>query len=214
MDKSVIRQYPVGELERRAFILLRERCKPAITVPVDIDFLVEQEPGMDLDIWPGLMDSYQVAGLVCKEPSGIFVIYIDARIADAHPNFYRFTVAEELAHIHLHRGILEEVKSFGDSAALQESNEYHRLDRNAKRFAAALLMPSTHLPSDANRLYKQLVRNAGYRDPIAVEKYLVDRLSRQYEVSAQAMRHRLGEWPINIMDKMKKAMRDRVDRLD
>jgi hypothetical protein len=96
-----IPQYSVPELERRAETLLRDRCGWPPSIPVDIESLVDQVPGVLLDILPGLQELCGVAGLARYEPdTDTMRVIIDAEVAD-HPSdaFYRFTVAEEFAHV-------------------------------------------------------------------------------------------------------------------
>lgn len=54
MKLSRVPRYSVTELERRAEELLRAHCGWPSPIPVDIEFLVDQEPGVLLDILPGL----------------------------------------------------------------------------------------------------------------------------------------------------------------
>ncbi len=214
MNFDEIPTYKVTELERKAIRILGERCRPSITIPVDIDLLVEQEPGVLLDIKPGLLERYSIAGMVVRKDDGTFEVLIEEFIADHRPNFYRFTVAEEFAHIILHRSILEKVTDIETAISLLEWKGYDEIDRNAKRFAAALLMPSRQLIEDARELYPQLVGLAGFNNPDAIKARLASNLSKKYLVSAEAMRHRLGEWPIQTMKKIDDAMREKFDFLD
>ena len=99
-----IPKYTVAQLEQRAELLLKQRCGWPPEIPLDIEFLVEREPGMLLDILPGLQQIGGVAGFVRFESKiKNFRVIIDADVAD-HPaaSFYRFTVADEFAHVMLH----------------------------------------------------------------------------------------------------------------
>ncbi|MFQ5881773.1 MAG: ImmA/IrrE family metallo-endopeptidase [Candidatus Methylomirabilales bacterium] len=215
MNLEEIPTYSAGELERIADRLLRERWQPEVVMPVDIDLLVEQEPGVVLDYRPGLEQAFGVVGAVVHYPEGeTFTIYIDQDVADHRPNFYRFTLAEEFAHLVLHRSVIQQAKTLEDAAWLHEWLRYKEIDRNAKRLAAALLMPPRHVLEDAAELYQGMVRHIGFENPAAVKKYLVDQLSRRYRVSREAMGHRLEEWPIRVVEKVDAAMREGLDFLD
>jgi len=102
--------YTASRLERMAITLLKGRIKGSTTVPIDIDFILEQEPGVLLDYIPGIKTRFGVAGVVYREDHQRFRVIIDAEVADSikYHNFYRFTVAEEFAHIKLHKKIGEE----------------------------------------------------------------------------------------------------------
>jgi Zn-dependent peptidase ImmA (M78 family) len=87
------------------------------------------------------------------------------------------------------------------------------MDRNAKRFAAAVLMPGEQVSREAEQVYSKLVRAAGFGDVAAVKKYLASQLAKQFEVSPQAMTIRLREWPMKIEDRVDQAMRAQLDYL-
>lgn len=211
MTFPAAREYSVAEIERRAAELLRRHCGTPVPIPVDVDLLLEREPGVTLDYRPGLRQVHGVVGAVARERgTGRLIVLIDAQVADHNPNLYRFTVAEELGHVILHRPLIEKVRTLREAKALHASEEYRRMDRNAKRFAAAVLMPPAEVLRDAAEVYPQLVAAAGFGNVEAVQGYLVDRLARRYRVSTQAMRIRLGEWPIRVLDRVAAAMRERL----
>ena len=120
MNFDEIPTYKVEDLERKALRILEERCRPSITIPVDIDLLAEQEPGVLLDIKPGLKEHHFIPGLVVRKDDGTFEVLIDESVADNNQNYYRFTVAEEFAHIILHRSILENVTNIEIAFSLLE----------------------------------------------------------------------------------------------
>jgi Zn-dependent peptidase ImmA (M78 family) len=101
-----------------------------------------------------------------------------------------------------------------DLLALHAWRGYHEIDRNAKRLAAALLMPTITVSREARAVYPQLVKAVGFGDPAAVEAHLAERLARLHAVSAAAMRNRLKEWPLRITQKMEGAMRERLMSLE
>ena len=216
MRLTRIPRYTAAELERRAEDLVRTRCGWPPDLPVDVEFLVDQEPGVLLDILPGLRATCGVAGLLRYEPeTNRMRVIIDAEVAD-HPSasFYRFTVAEEFAHILLHRDIMAQTRTAEDLEELHGWSGYEVIDRNAKRLAAALLMPTITVSAQARTLYAQFVKIAGFGDPAAILAHLEERLARLHAVSASAMRHRLKEWPIRITQKIERAMRERLTVLE
>ncbi|MDI6760199.1 MAG: ImmA/IrrE family metallo-endopeptidase [Candidatus Brocadiaceae bacterium] len=211
MDFTKIPEYTVFKIEPLAHQFLLEKYGPIVSIPVDIDFLIEQESNVALDYKANLKDR-GVFGVIYKEGRH-FKIIIDEWVADKRPNLYRFTVAEELGHLRLHRPLLEQINSVEEAVSLQSWRGYSRIDRNAKRFAAAILMPSPYIEKDSGCIYKELVGRVGFRDPDAIIKYLVDRLRRKYEVSSEAMQHRLGEWPMRITERIQLAINERLDFL-
>lgn len=216
MRLTRVPRYSVTELERRAEELLRAHCGWPPPIPVDIEFLVDQEPGVLLDILPGLQAVCGVAGLVRYEAeTDQMCVIIDADVAD-HPaaSFYRFTVAEEFAHVLLHRDIMAQVRTVDDLIALHAWHGYLEIDRNAKRLAAALLVPTITVSRETRALYPQLVKLVGFGDPAAVQAHLAERVARLHGVSPAAMRHRLKEWPLRITQKVERAMRERLTFLE
>lgn len=212
MDFTKVPKYTARQIETLARQFLREKCKPVISIPIDVDFLMEQESGVVLDCLPHIIERYNVAGVIMREGKH-FKVYIDEEVMNENPNFYRFTVVEELGHLRLHRPILEQITSFDEAVKLHEWEGYWEIDRNAKRFAAAVLMPSPYIVEDARTLYKELINRVGFRDPSVILKYLVDQLSKRYGVSPKAMGIRLGEWPVKVIEKVELALKEELDYL-
>lgn len=97
-----------------------------------------------------------------------------------------------------------------DFVALQRHPQWYRADRNAKRFAAAVLMPGAQLLKHAQELYPRFVDVAVFGNANAVLSQLVAKLSQRFEVSPQSMRCRLGEWPMKIAEKVARSMQDQL----
>ena len=121
------------------------------------------------------------------------------------------TVAEEFAH-----GLLlgDAIRAVTSTEELQKHPDWHIHDRNAKRLAAALLMPAVNIAKDARAYYTDLVNITGFADPDSVKKYLVKQMAERYDVSLASMRFRLNEWPIKVFDKIDQAMKDKLDFLE
>lgn len=206
--------YDIPEIERRARDLLGQHFGADIIVPVDIDLLIERLDGVDLDYWPGLRANYQIEGLVARDPqTGRMFVFIDDKLADSHRTRYRMTVAEELGHLVLHRKLIDGVDSPDDFKQLQRHYRWHEMERNAKRFAAAILMPGDAVTRHAERLYPQLVRVAGYGNTSAILGQLAVTLAKAFEVSTQTMEYRLNEWPMRLKARVEEAVRNRLDFL-
>ncbi len=142
--------YTVQELEREAAEFLRKALPQGVQIPVDVDFLLETREGVDLDYWPKLEANHGVVGAVLRDlDRDCLLIYVDEDLADAdhRRSFYRMTVAEELAHVVLHAEVIRQVVTIDDFRQLQQHRMLYQAERNAKRFAAALLMPPADLLS-------------------------------------------------------------------
>ena len=170
---------------------------------------------MDLDYWPDLRDNHGLEGMVCRDAeSRELIVYIDEWLADHRPTRYRMTVAEEAGHGVLHRSVIDQINNPEDFRELQQHALWRDMDRNSKRFAAALLMPGAVVTEHAGRIYTRLVRVAGFGDLDAVKRHLASQLAKQFEVSAESMTYRLGEWPMKVFERVEEAMRDRLDYLE
>ncbi len=103
-----------------------------------------------------------------------------------HPNRQRFTIAHECGHLLLHKGEVHIDRSFRvnrrDSVSSQ-AIEPEEIEAN--RFAAELLMP-----------YSFVIDDLRERDIDVESEDEIKELARKYEVSVQAMTHRIA----NILD--------------
>jgi IrrE N-terminal-like domain len=206
--------YDVKQIEQLARGVLSNQFGTDIVIPVDVDLLVEQLPGVDLDYWPALSANYGLEGMVARdrETHDLFV-FIDDRLADSRPTRYRMTVAEELGHLTLHRSLIEAINEPNDFRELQQHPKWGTIERNAKRFAAAILMPGDVLVKQAEQLYPKLVEVAGYGDASAILAHLASMLAKQFAVSPQSMNYRLDEWPMKIKTRVVESIRDRIGYL-
>jgi len=211
-----LRTYTIFELERIATEQLRCLPKPVI-IPIDVEYLVEQLPCVDLDHYRCLRDNHQLDGMVgTDQDTGDIVIYIDENLATSEKLLrrYRMTVAEEFAHLILHRKAIEAVTNPQDFYELRKLPNWYEYERNAKRLAAMILMPSELVLAYSRELYREFVNSAGFQNPPAIKNFLAGKLADRFEVSVQAMKIRLDEWPIKVFDKIDQAMKDGLDFLD
>jgi hypothetical protein len=205
--------YTVQELERIAQEQIK-KVSGQFTIPVDIELMIETLPGVMLDVYQSL---YHIMGAVCNGPAkNQITICIDDRLANLEElkKRYRMTLAEELAHLLLHRKVIESIKSIKEFQALQRFRKWDQCERNAKKLAAMILMPWNYVLDDCRTMYPQLVAVAGYSNPTAVKNYLSSKLADHYEVSVETMRYRLNEWLINAFDKIDQAMKNGLDSLE
>jgi Zn-dependent peptidase ImmA (M78 family) len=217
---DLLREYTIVELEQIAD-KFHGRLGEKFGIPVDIDLLLENTEGVDLDIWPGLAANHELLGMAGINPdTDILYVYIDDELADRSASIrrYRMTVAEELAHILIHRPAIEAVKTVIDFKLIQNHQKWHLYERNAKRLAAALLMPASFILGDARELYSKMIKSLPnlhkYSNPDAIKKIIASLLAERYLVSVESMRYRLKEWPINVFDKIDQAMKNQFDFLE
>ena len=102
-----------------------------------------------------------------------------------HPNRQRFTIAHEIAHFKLHKDKISDLVHVDRTfpVLMRDSNSANgteRLEIDANRFAAELLMPSF--------LITEMLNKQGF-DIDDVEP--LDRLARIFQVSRQALEFRI-----------------------
>jgi hypothetical protein len=153
-------------------------------LPVDVTFLAEEVEGLDvqeradlraLTDAPQMPAGAHLSGLLLP---GSRRIWVDAVEAARSPGRRRFTIAHELGHWRLHAAGPDAQARFcrsdevgGDPAQLAHLAE---LEREANRFAAALLMPE-----------------ALVRELAAATRLSIPLMARRFGVSAPAMQVRL-----------------------
>jgi IrrE N-terminal-like domain len=153
--------------------------------PVDVDAIAEEVVGLDvqeaadLRVLPGIPDelrAVELSGLLLPNELRIWVNGVEAARS---PGRRHFTIAHELGHWHLHRASKAHARGVfcrsgdvgGGDAELRSAR---RVEAEANRFAAALLMPD------------ELVRREAERWKLNVHV-----LARRFEVSLPAMQLRL-----------------------
>jgi hypothetical protein len=101
---------------------------------------------------------------------------------------WRFTIAEELAHILIHRPLFEG-KSAAEITEIQQAfsdEEYRIIEKNAKYLAGSILMPMEVFQSRfeyfADIQYQKKVVNS-----LKILKYIVRQLSMDFNVSCHAV---------------------------
>jgi hypothetical protein len=154
------------------------------SVPIDVTFLAEEVEGLDvqehsdlrtLPDGPRPLGEARLSGLMLPASRRIWVDAIEATRSDGRR---RFTIAHELGHWRMHADGADAHARFcrtddiGASAA--ELLHTQRMEREANRFAAALLMPEAML-----------------RDAAVSARLSVPHLAKRFGVSARAMQVRL-----------------------
>jgi hypothetical protein len=200
------------ELEERASRFLTERLPAGIPIPIPIEWLVESLPGVDFDCHPALRANHAVDGGVWAHPetAGLLVsvdegiMDDDSRKGETH---YRWTVAEQLAHLLIHRDAVARLHGPEEFLTFHNAILGTPPHRNAQRLAGALLMPPQQLATEASKVYEQLVRVAGTDNAPAIHKYLRHQLGDRFKVSERAMGYRLTQDPLRIHEQIEEALR-------
>ena len=182
--------YTGQQLEQIAAAHLQEHY-PSLALPIDVEYLVEKQ-GFDIREIPGIYALASVRALPIYY-KGIAAICIDLDHSDRYPELARFTLAEELGHLLLHKPVFE------DCSTLERSIERYlelpaayidRMDRNARYFGAAILVPERCLRDDLEDFLNR-GNVKGFSTVNEARVWLAETLCRKYRVSSIMLGHRL-----------------------
>jgi len=165
------------------------RCEP----PIRLEWLIENEENVRLEIVMGLRADHGVEGGIWKEQgSKELTVFIDWGICIGPWPEYNAVLGEEFAHLVVHPALLIQVKSVEDFIALQRHPEWTRYERDARRFSRALRMPTGPFVAEAEQLYAQVVAEHSFGDPDTIEKFVRNGLCQKFRVpSDDAIRRML-----------------------
>lgn len=182
--------YENHQLETIAKTFLAQKY-PSLNLPVDVDLLIENE-GFDIHPIHNMWGANGVRALpVCYK--GIPAICIDQEHLDRYAEISRFTLAEELGHILLHKPV------FQDCDSLEKSIERYlelpgelidKMDKNARYLGAAILMPELHLAKDFEEFITRQNLSA-FNSVLEAIEFMAGVLCKKYRITEIALRHRL-----------------------
>ncbi len=144
MPSPKIHFYTPQELEAIAEVFLKKYHHPPDSLPVKIYTIAEAD--LKIEVYPflGLEREYGLQGYLALS---LRRIRIDQRIMDEdrYERRFRFTVAEEIAHLILHKELFEGVETpedYIDAHDKISERENTRMDMDAKHLAEAILLPT------------------------------------------------------------------------
>ena len=116
-------------------------------LPVPVESIAEHLLKYDLEITDqGLFADPSFLGGISFETNTIFV---NASIED-HEGRYTFTIAHEIGHHVLHKDMYDELISDRSQIMCREEKKKPLIERQADRFAAALMMPRQTITAEVN----------------------------------------------------------------
>ena len=204
--KRHIQSYTVSRIETIAQEFLSRYWDPREQF-VNIEAIIERDLGMLIEYVDH--DSRRILGSVAKHLSdGRYVIIVNESYADdRNACKYRYTLAQEISHILLHRDLLDSIKTTEDAVNFQSSlspKEYsHKIESPANRCAGAILMPQHQFREAAYDTYEmwfEQTTNVGVISPEFMQKRVVADLAKRFQVNPTPARIRLQNWPIRLYD--------------
>jgi hypothetical protein len=198
-------EYKPWVIEDIAQRFLDKHWEPAEVV-VDIEQIVERELDVLIDITRA--ESFRVLGSICRRVSDDrLVIVVSEHTIDQSPKVYRFTLAQEVGHLLLHRRIIDALWTPDDVLAFQNSvtpQQYRYLESDVNRCAGAILMPQRQFRDAAHASYARWckrVGQAGQRIETSgkfLQKAVVADLAKLYDVNPKPAEIRLRNSPIKL----------------
>jgi len=184
--KPEIKDHPLYELEQIASSVLYGAGSCIVGYRVDIEKLIEIKYHLIITTHYHLKE-YGVEAFTLTKGKRIFV---DFHLLD-NPSFdkrYRFTLAEELAHLIIHHKVYEDCSTIEER--IQREKQFSRqdlsyLETNAKALASAILMPKLFVEERMEKLFSIIGTDSKYTIPI------ITTLSKDFDVSKPAVTRRL-----------------------
>lgn len=196
MDPSHARKYGPAEIESIAAQELNKAYPQGVTPAIEIDLLVERSSFVG-DLIPAQLSKWDVdAALVCRPGTDTFDIFFNE---DAVFGRISFSIAHEFGHAMLHRDLCKDCHT--PTAVVELHNHirkggYQRIENDANRFAAAILMPRGCLSRDTKIIYQSLAEQYKCDGEIILSR-LCPTLAKRYEVTNSAMSVRLAQLGID-----------------
>jgi hypothetical protein len=214
MDPSHAKRYEKGEIEAKAALAIKDAYPGGITIPVDIDLLVENNILVNQIVpIPGLEAKFGIAGVLTVRTTRGFDILVDEDTLDYQRARASFTIAHELGHVVLHSEVFSNCKTVDDSVALgaRLKKAYRFLEEAANSFASSVLMPHRQIVDDTAALYQYFVKNGNFETKLD-QKQLSAVLAKRYGVNPTPMKIRLER--LGMFKKIQQSLLYRSPVLD
>jgi hypothetical protein len=209
-------EYTPSQIEDRASLFLRNRVDVPSTIPVPVELLLENTRDVALRMMPNMRSGHNVEGCVCNQFfTKLLTVYVDMGIADGPDDaLYGAVLAEELAHIELHRSLIMQIESIEDFRELRTDPHWRRIEQDALRFSLAIRIPSYTLADEAQNAYAAVINEFGFGDSSRTALQVRNWLAGRYAVPYQDMQRRLTQYPFSgIYDCITTSITGRCDKL-
>jgi hypothetical protein len=192
--KLPVPRYTYDQLRGFAAEFLRKH-NPEDQIPVPIEEIAESGLGLDIIPIPGLQRAIEIDGFVSSDLSAITV---DQFVLENRLARYRFTLAHEIAHLYLHRGIFEQLR-FSTIAEWKnfqlqvDAGDYSWLEWQAYSFAGLALVPPEHLRREFEICAKRAEEDGLTPGSEAALWYIVEVLTGLFQVSRGVLEKRIAK---------------------
>ena len=176
---------------------------PSGEIPVPIEYIAEQDFGIDIVTVPGLQEALRSDdyGVISFITSDLTEIYIDEWVFKYRENRYRFTIAHELAHAILHRELyanaqFDSIESWEAFINSIPDEDHSWLEWQAYAFAGLVLVPPEPLERITRQHLEHVLNGARYHE-LPIEKVadtvwdiVMEQVASEFKVSAEVVERR------------------------
>ena len=189
----------------------RERHWPENALPIDMEKIVEQRLGLNIEPVHSLLDEFDIDAFLKLDLSGILVDY-DCFMKERFQNRVRFSFAHEVGHFILHKDIYEKIpftspEEWKYFVLNMADKEYRNFEWQANEFAGRLLVPRQKLIAEIEKIYETIEESGMQQylsdDPEAVLSRVSPVLCRPFGVSESVIERRVERedlWPPNKIE--------------
>jgi Zn-dependent peptidase ImmA (M78 family) len=187
--KLKVRDFKLWELERIAAGALAKAPQCIKAGRVNIERLLEEGHGVKLIAFQELARQWKTYAWIDTKSRYVFV---DAELMDNvnEAKKYRFTLAEELAHLLIHTSIFAGCESVEARMAIEDrlsDEQKDRLENNAKALASMILMPEQAVRAFIEGVLPKFTDEQGH---VLVDQ-LASAISREFDVNFRPAKRRL-----------------------
>ena len=174
-------------------------------LPQDIENLIDRV-GCDIGTVKNLFINFGVKGSILKRKTCGFAVVIDDDHYEKEEFYYRFTLAEELAHVVLHSTIfINSVNLEAHSKLIMalDDEEYHSMESQARVMASHFLFPHPLFKNfmfDWVNTHLTEIKAHDCFDKNELANFIAVSTCRQLLVSRQVVYHTLMRFPDAVID--------------
>jgi IrrE N-terminal-like domain len=184
-----VREFSLSELERIARGALEKSAGGTPTGRVEIERLLQEGFRVKIVAYHELASKWKTYAFIDTTSK---VVFVDADLIDNvnEEKKYRFTLAEELAHLLIHTSIFAGCKTIEDRLAIEDvlkEGQRVRLEHNAKALGSAILMPEKSIREFVDDESPKFMDEDGH---VLVDE-LASAISRQDDVNFKPAKRRL-----------------------
>jgi Zn-dependent peptidase ImmA (M78 family) len=178
-------------------------------LPIDVENIALKS-GIKVIPFMNLKKDFDIKGMVIKKPGG-FDIGIDHEhyMSEKQELYYKFTIAEELAHILIHADYFEDATDYEKSANILNSldyEDYRRLEGQAKALGNCLLLPHFLFDDfviDYVRKNLSTIKKEYFYDISDLSRYISAKLYKGLGLSEHVLNYAIGtRWPERLIDRI------------